>query len=186
MLVAEHHAGGSPKRRLRDGSPTIGRRRWLLVIGVGLLVVVLDQVGKATALLALRDPIPVAPGIALGLSFNTGAAFSTGTTLTPLITAIAVGVLAWIGWATPRVAAARWALVLGLVGGGAAGNLIDRLFRPPGVGRGAVVDFIDVSWFASFNLADVALTGGALLGIVLAGRGIPTLNPRRASGGLDG
>lgn len=65
--------------------------------------------------------------------------------------------------------------MLGLVGGGAAGNLVDRLARPPGPGRGAVVDFVDVAWFAAFNLADVALTIGVAVAFVLSWQGQPIL-----------
>ena len=161
-------------------------RRWPPIAAVGALVVVVDQAAKVVALRMLDEPIAIVPGIALRLSFNTGAAFSTGTTLTPLITAVATAAVIGIGWVARRVATTGWALAFGLIGGGAGGNLIDRLLRPPGVGRGGVVDYIDVSWFAAFNLADVAITAGAVLAIGLAARGVPTLRPSPRTGPARG
>ncbi|MBN9098004.1 MULTISPECIES: signal peptidase II [unclassified Pseudonocardia] len=157
-------------------------RPWKPLAVAGAVVIVVDQAAKAIALRALDEPVTILPGVALRLSFNTGAAFSTGTTLTPLITVVAVIAVLGIAGVARRVATSGWGLALGLIGGGAAGNLADRLLRPPGVGRGAVVDYIDVSWFAAFNLADVAITAGALLAVVLAVRGVPTLQARSARG----
>lgn len=148
-------------------------RPWTVLVITGAAVVGVDQLSKIAALRGLDDPIPLLPGLTLELSFNTGAAFSMGTALTPLFTLIAVVVVGWIVVRAPRIATRSWAVAVGLIGGGAAGNLVDRIFRPPGVARGAVVDFIDVSWFASFNIADAALTGGVALAIVLAWREVP-------------
>ena len=72
------------------------------------------------------------------------------------------------GWAMKR-----WAAALGLLLAGAVGNLCDRLMRAPGFGRGAVVDFIDLQHFADFNVADICLTCGVALVILLSLRGIP-------------
>ncbi|MBW0088838.1 signal peptidase II [Pseudonocardia sp. KRD-184] len=152
------------------------RRRWQLVAVVLVAVVIVDQASKEAALRLLVEPWPLLPGVGLALSFNTGAAFSMGTSFTPFITAFAGAVLVAIAWFAGRAASAGWALVLGLVGGGAAGNLIDRLVRPPGPGRGAVVDFVDVAWFAAFNLADVALTTGVAVAFVLSWRRQPVLS----------
>lgn len=159
------------------------RTIWPVLAATGSLVVVIDQLSKIAALRVLDDPISVLPGVALRLSFNTGAAFSMGTSVTPVFTLIASLVVAWIVFRGHRIATRRWSVVAGLIGGGAAGNLVDRLFRPPGVARGAVVDFIDVAWFASFNLADAALTCGAAVAVLLAWRGVPLLDttgPRKA------
>lgn len=148
-------------------------RPWTVLATTGVAVMVLDQLSKITALRGLGEPIPLLPGLMLRLSFNTGAAFSMGTSLTPLFTLVAVVVVGGIVVRAPRIATRSWAVAVGLIGGGAAGNLVDRLVRPPGVARGAVVDFIDVSWFASFNLADAALTGGMALAVLLAWREVP-------------
>ncbi len=71
-----------------------------------------------------------------------------------------------------RLRSAGWALSLGLLLGGASGNLVDRLLRSPGVGRGAVVDFIALGWFPSFNVADSGIVVGGLLAVLLSFRGI--------------
>ena len=142
-----------------------------------MLVFAADQTSKAAALVLLVDPIPVLPTFALRLSFNTGAAFSMGTGLTPVLTLIAAAVVGYLVLRAPRIATRAWAVAAGLVGGGAAGNLADRLTRPPGFARGAVVDFLEVSWFASFNIADVAITCGAVVAAVLSLRGTPLWRP---------
>jgi signal peptidase II len=66
---------------------------------------------------------------------------------------------------------------LGALLGGAVGNLIDRLVRDPGRGRGGVVDYFDVPWFSVFNLADVSLTFAAIGVAILALRGVPMTEP---------
>jgi signal peptidase II len=108
---------------------------------------------------------------------NSGAAFSVGTGATILLTLVALAVVAMILRTAGRMRSAGWAVALGLVLGGALGNLTDRIFRSPGVGRGHVVDWISV--FANdghvwpvFNLADSAIVCGAILSAVLALRGI--------------
>ncbi|QJY47866.1 signal peptidase II [Pseudonocardia broussonetiae] len=168
-------AVGGAERSAEPARAGRRRQRWLLVAVVLLVVVIVDQATKEAALRLFVEPWPILPGVGLALSFNTGAAFSMGTSLTPFITAFAGVVVVAIAWFAGRAATAGWALVLGLVGGGAAGNLIDRLARPPGPGRGAVVDFVDVAWFAAFNLADAALTIGVAVAFVLSWRGQPVL-----------
>jgi signal peptidase II len=73
----------------------------------------------------------------------------------------------------PRLRSAGWAAGLGLLLAGAVGNLCDRLIRAPGIGRGAVVDFVDLQHFATLNIADSCLTCGAVLAVLLSLRGIP-------------
>lgn len=108
---------------------------------------------------------------------NSGAAFSVGTGFTVVLTVVALGVVALIVRTAGRMRSLGWAVALGLVLGGALGNLTDRILRAPGVGRGHVVDWI--SLFASdghiwpvFNLADSAIVCGAVLSGVLALLGI--------------
>ena len=98
------------------------------------------------------------------LAFNTGMAFSRGTGIGPVIGVVAlfvvVGLLISIGRATSPL----YTPAVGLIIGGAVGNLVDRLFRSPGWFRGGVVDFIDVQWWPIFNVADICVTvGGTLL-----------------------
>ncbi len=108
---------------------------------------------------------------------NLGAAFSFAQGATILFTVIAVAVVVVIVRTARRLRSTGWATSLGLVLGGATGNLIDRIFRDPGFMRGGVVDFISV--FAPdgriwpvFNVADSAIVCGGILGAVLAVRGI--------------
>jgi signal peptidase II len=127
--------------------------------------VLLDQLTKEWALNALADgPIDVVWTLRFNLAFNKGMAFSQGTGLGPIIGVVAlvviVGLLVSIGRSTSRL----YPLAVGLIVGGAIGNLLDRLFRAPGWFRGAVVDFIDLQWWPIFNVADIGVTvGGALL-----------------------
>jgi signal peptidase II len=106
------------------------------------------------------------------VSRNPGAAFSFAEGATLLFTAVAIAVVVVIVRVSRRLFSAGWALSLGLLLGGAAGNLVDRLFRTPGPGRGAVVDFIDFQVWPSFNVADSAIVVGGLLAVLLSFRGI--------------
>lgn len=106
------------------------------------------------------------------VSRNSGAAFSFAEGGTVVFTAIAVAVAVVIVRSMRGLASTGWALTLGLLLGGAVGNLQDRLWRAPGFARGAVVDFISVPHFASFNVADSAITVGAGLALLLSVRGI--------------
>jgi signal peptidase II len=120
-----------------------------------------------------RPPVRLLGGaVYLALTRNSGAAFSLGTRYTfvfPLITAL---VVAWIGWTARRLRSVPWAIALGLVLGGALGNLTDRIFRAPGPMVGHVVDFISVfgpegRYFPVFNAADSALCIGVALAVLL-------------------
>ena len=125
-------------------------------------------------------PIEVLGGlVTLAVSRNSGAAFSFAEGATVIFTAIAVAVAAVIVHSMSRLKSVGWALSLGFLLGGALGNLIDRLFRAPGVGRGAVVDFISVPHFATFNVADSAITVGAAVALLLSIRGIELDGTRR-------
>jgi signal peptidase II len=125
-------------------------------------VVVVDQVSKAWALHALDDgPIVVVDGfLNLKLFFNTGASFSLFAKGGAVIGLVVIGVVVMIFFAL-RDAGHRFdAIGLGLVLGGAIGNLLDRMFRGDGFLDGAVVDFINVPFFATFNVADIAINVG--------------------------
>jgi signal peptidase II len=144
------------------------RRRSLLgrVLAVAAAVVVVDQVTKSLALSALDDgPIHLLWTLRLNLTFNSGLAFSQGRGMTGLITVAAVALVAGLLWWARQVTTPGLAVAIGLILGGACGNLADRLLRGHG---GAVVDFIDLQWWPIFNVADAALTCGAVLVIVLS------------------
>lgn len=147
-----------------------------VLAGTTLLGIALDQTTKVLAVANLegRPPIHViGQEVTLYVSRNSGSAFSFAPAATVFFTLVAVAVAALIITRVPRLRSAAWAAVLGLLLAGAVGNLCDRLLRAPGVGRGAVVDFIDVQHFATFNVADSCLTCGAVLTMLLALRGIP-------------
>ncbi|MCQ9367012.1 signal peptidase II [Brevibacterium sp. 91QC2O2] len=157
----------------QDGA-RIGRPRiWLFA--VALLVVLADQATKALAVafLAGRPRVPVLGDLA-GLTFlrNPGAALGLGSNTTWLFAVIAIIVFAAILISVRRLRSVTWGAGLGLLLGGLVGNLIDRLFRAPGVFHGAVVDFIDLYFFVC-NVADIAITGAAVLIIIASLKGIP-------------
>jgi signal peptidase II len=143
--------------------PSFRRLRGALVIAA--VVVVVDQLTKTWAVRHLVDhDDDIIGSLRLNLAHNTGMAFSRGTGLGPVIGVLAllvvVGLLVSIG----RESSALYTPAVGLIVGGALGNVIDRLFRAPGGFRGGVVDFIDLQWWPIFNVADICVTvGGALL-----------------------
>jgi len=125
-------------------------------------VVVADQVAKSWALRALDDgPRHLVWTLRLNLSFNSGAAFGLGQGLAPLLVVVGVVmVVALVGISRSAGSSVPAVVALGLVLGGAVGNLIDRVVRDH---AGSVVDFIDLQWWPVFNLADAAITSGAIL-----------------------
>lgn len=141
--------------------------RLALGAGTAVTVVAVDQLTKSWALRALEDgPVHVLWTLRFNLSFNTGAAFGLGKGLAPLFMIVAIAVLVALV-ALGRAAATTPATVvaLGLVVGGAVGNLVDRFLRDH---DGAVVDFVDLQWWPVFNVADAAITIGAVLFVVAA------------------
>ncbi|MET0727709.1 MAG: signal peptidase II [Acidimicrobiales bacterium] len=137
-------------------------------VGVAAAVVVLDQLSKHWALNALDDgPIDLAGSLRLRLVFNDGAAFSVGSGRTTWIALVALGASAVIVRLGLRADRRLWALGLGVILGGALGNLLDRLVRDgDGLLGGRVVDFIDLQWWPVFNVADMALWVGIALLVV--------------------
>ncbi len=160
--------------------PPRRRRRLLTVLAVlAVAVLAVDQVTKAWAVAALtpgeRTPV-VGDLLGLSLIYNPGAALSIATGMTWVLTVIAVVVVAVTVRAARRIGSRGWAVALGLLLGGAVGNLVDRFFRDPGPARGHVVDFIAYGELFVGNIADIAIVGAACLIVLLAIRGI----------GLDG
>jgi signal peptidase II len=149
-------------------------RRVLLLSSVALVVLAVDLVTKVLAVryLEWRPPVPVADGLVyIQLVRNPGAAFGMATGMTWLLTLIAVGVVVAIVRVAGRLRSRGWAVALGLVLGGALGNLVDRLVREPGVGRGHVVDFIAYGSLFIGNVADIAIVAAAALMALLSLRG---------------
>jgi lipoprotein signal peptidase len=118
---------------------------------------------------------------------NAGAAFSIGGASTTVVfSVIAVGVIAFIIRTARRIYSLPWAIALGLLLGGALGNLTDRLFRSPGPLRGWVVDWIQLPHWPVFNLADSSIVCGGILMVALAMRGLRIDGTRQPVGGAGG
>ena len=138
-------------------------------------MLVLDVISKLIVVHTLSGhaPIRLLGGfLTLLLLRNSGAAFSIGTSMTIVFTAIAAAVIVYILRAARRLRSLPWAITLGLLLGGATGNLADRIFRSPGLFRGDVVDWIELPHWPVFNLADSAIVCGGALAVLLALRGI--------------
>jgi signal peptidase II len=154
-------------------------RRTVPLTGVAVAVVAADLVTKLLVVSKLQDNEPIR--LLGGLFYlihtrNTGAAFSLASGFTIALTMIAVGVIVFILYLSRRLYSVGWAVALGMVLGGAAGNLVDRIFRAPGPLRGGVVDFIALldpvhPAFPVFNVADSSLCIGVALAVLLELRG---------------
>mgnify|MGYP000491059594 CR=1 FL=1 len=167
--------------------PAPPRRRSRQLLSVAALVLALDIATKVLAvkLLVPNEPVPIiGDTVSWTLVRNSGAAFSMATGYTWVLTLIAMGVVGGIVWMGRRLVSPWWALGLGLVLGGALGNLMDRVFRAPGPLRGHVVDFLSIGWWPVFNLADSAVVCGAalLVGLSLFGYDFDAVGRNRAGG----
>ena len=166
-------AGTAGRDRGRDGGQTVRppRRRVRLLLSVAAVVLVIDIVTKVLAVELLTPGQPVSiigDTVTWTLVRNSGAAFSMATGYTWVLTLIAMGVVVGIVWMGRRLVSPWWAIGLGMILGGALGNLVDRFFRSPGPLRGHVVDFLSIGWWPVFNVADPAVVGGAILLVVLS------------------
>jgi signal peptidase II len=147
----------------RGGTARLSNRQ--LAIAIGVLLAVVDQFLKAWAINNLADgPIVIIEDVfRLRLTFNTGASFSLFSNGGVIIAIIAFGVIGLIMYMLGDASRRIEAIALGMVLGGSLGNLIDRVFRGAGVLDGAVVDWIDVQFFAVFNAADIFINVGVAL-----------------------
>lgn len=149
-----------------------------LSVILALVWILLDQLSKHWAVNRLGDGsvVEVVWILQLDLSFNSGMAFGQGRGLGPIIGVVALVVLVVLLVGMRVEGRVLSAVGVGLVVGGAAGNVIDRLVRGEGWLRGSVVDFIDLGWWPVFNVADIGVTVGAamlLLGSLQGGRRRP-------------
>jgi len=161
--------------------PREDRRRSLVtLVVVAVAVVVLDRLSKIWVVSTIQPRIESGEGpfvflggfLKLTYTENTGAAFSIGTGYTWVFSIVAVVVAVIILRSARRLGSRWWAVALGGLLGGLLGNLIDRITRPPGPGLGYVVDWIQLPYFAVFNVADMAIVGSAILMVLLALRGV--------------
>ena len=155
--------------------PRSSRLQVTVLLAVAVFVLAADVISKVVVVAQLSGRAPIrllGALLTLRLIRNSGAAFSIGTSLTVVFTGIAVGVIIFILRTARRLRSMPWAVTLGLLLGGAMGNLGDRLFRAPGPMRGYVVDWIQLPHWPVFNLADSAIVCGGVLAVLLAVRGL--------------
>ncbi|MFI7386902.1 signal peptidase II [Streptomyces sp. NPDC049813] len=158
-----------------SAAPARGRRRIAALFAVAVLAYALDLGSKllVVAKLEHRDSIQVlGDWLQLEVIRNPGAAWGIGEAFTIVFTVIAAAVIVVIARLAKKLYSTPWAIALGLLLGGALGNLTDRIFRAPGVFEGAVVDFIAPKNYPVFNLADSAIVCGGILIVLLSFRGI--------------
>ncbi len=136
---------------------------------VAIVVVGLDQASKSWAVHRLaHGPIHVIWKLDFQLTYNTGVSFSLAQGWGPVLAAVAVVVVVVLLVTVRRLRSTALAVALGLVIGGAVGNLSDRLFRSHG---GAVVDFVALHFWPTFNVADACVVVGGITAALLAWRG---------------
>lgn len=139
----------------------------------------LDLASKIWAVnnLSSRNPIKILGSFfQLTLVRNSGAAFSFATGATVIFTAISIAAATAIIYYSTKITSLGWATALGLVLGGVLGNLTDRIFRSPGFFKGEVIDWLELTHWPVFNLADSAIVVAAFLAIVLSIRNVGPVN----------
>ncbi len=164
--------------------PSGARTRALTIFAtVALLGYLLDLGSKilAVARLTGRPPAPlVGDLLTLYLARNPGAAFSTGTSYTIVLTFVAIAATVGVLWTVRRLASTGWAIGLGFLMAGVLGNLTDRIFRAPGFLQGHVVDFLQLPHWPIFNVADMCINAAAVVIVVQAVRGVSVNGTRGA------
>lgn len=156
-------------------APHYFRRGPVVMLVIAALIVAVDQIAKVLAVANLEDSRPIeliGDTVRLVLLRNPGAAFSMGTEFTVVLSIVATVVVAGLLWFSRRVHSRWWAWGLGLILGGAAGNLVDRYFRAPGILQGHVVDYMAVGWWPVFNVADASLVTGVIVVAVAVFRNV--------------
>jgi signal peptidase II len=165
------------------------RRPWRLFLLTASTAYLLDLLTKTLALERLADRPPVrvlGDLLQLTLVRNAGAAFSTATGYTFVLSLIAVGAIVVVLTLARRLVDRVWAFGLGCLLGGVLGNLTDRVFRDPGFLRGHVVDFIQLPHWPVFNVADMCINLAAAVIVVQALRGVSLTGRRLGSKGAAG
>ena len=155
--------------------PATHRRLWFRFAAVALVVYALDLGTKVLAVAKLtdHDDIPlVGDVLVLHLTRNPGAAFSTGTEFTEVLSVIAIIAVFVVLRLSRRIGSVGWAFGLGFLLAGVAGNLTDRLLREPGPLRGHVIDFLMLPNWPVFNVADMSINAAAAVILFQAFRGV--------------
>jgi signal peptidase II len=170
-------------------APAASRRRliWLFatVATLGYLADLVSKVLAVSQLTPGRSVHVVGDLLTLYIARNPGAAFSTGTSYTVVLSFIAIAAAAAVLWTARRLGSTGWALGLGFLLAGVLGNLTDRIFREPGVLHGHVVDFLRLPHWPIFNVADVCINIAAALIIIQALRGMGVNGTRHHAGAED-
>ena len=151
---------------------------WRTLFSVAWLVWILDLATKIWAVntLSSRSNIKVLGSFfQLTLVRNPGAAFSFATGATIFLTIFALIALCVILYFAPQITSKGWAVVLGLAMGGILGNVVDRIFREPGLLHGHVIDWMQLPNWPVFNIADSAIVIASLVAVVLSARNIPPI-----------
>jgi signal peptidase II len=166
-LNASDHSPSTPRR---------SRRQLLLVFAtIAAVTYAIDVVTKILAVehLTGEPPVPVVGDfLSLYLTYNSGAAFSFLTGHTEILSVVAIIATCVVLWVSRRLGSVGWAIALGFLLGGVAGNLTDRLLREPGFLQGHVVDFFMLPNFPVFNVADICINIAAATIVLQAIRGI--------------
>ncbi len=153
-------------------------RRWRTLFSVAWAVWVLDLATKIWAVnnLSYKSNIKII-GEFFQLTFvrNSGAAFSFAAGATIFLSIFGLIVMSAILYYSPQITSRGWAVVLGLVLGGILGNLVDRIFREPGLLRGHVIDWMQLPNWPVFNIADTAIVTAAVISMVLTAKNIPPI-----------
>jgi signal peptidase II len=161
-----------------------------LVAVAGLTADLVTKIIAVTHLEPLAEVRLLGGLLTLRLIRNPGAAFSQGQRFTYVFAIAAIIVLAFvIIKLVPRIGHPAWAVAIGLLCAGVAGNLTDRLFRPPGPLRGHVIDFLELPHWPIFNVADMCITAAAIMIMFLSiVKGISITGQRHGRpgpGGMD-
>jgi signal peptidase II len=170
------------------GRPRARTRALVVFASIALIGYGVDLVTKVLAVRHLTDhaPVPVVGDfLTLYLARNPGAAFSTGTSYTLVLTCVAVAAAVGVLWVCRRLRSTGWAIGLGFLMAGVLGNLTDRIFRSPGLFRGHVVDFLQLPNWPIFNVADICINIAAGVIILQAVRGM-SVNGTRSRRDGDG
>ncbi|MFM2263746.1 MAG: hypothetical protein RLY81_98 [Actinomycetota bacterium] len=161
-----------------EGRTALTVRTWRTLFSVAWTVWILDLATKIWAVnnLSYKSNIKVI-GEFFQLTFvrNPGAAFSFAQGATIFLSLFSLIVMIAILYYSPKITSSGWAVVLGLVLGGILGNMVDRIFREPGVLRGHVIDWLQLPNWPVFNIADTAIVVAALISMVLTARNIPPI-----------
>jgi signal peptidase II len=189
--VVSDESTTQPAPAADDATGPVPRRRVRLLVTVAAVILAVDVVTKVFAVRLLTPGQPVSivgDTVTWTLVRNSGAAFSMATGYTWILTLIATAVVVGIFWMGRRLVSPWWAIGLGMILGGALGNLVDRFFRWPGPLQGHVVDFLSVGWWPVFNVADASVVGGAalLVGLSLFGFEFDTVGRRKSDESADG